>query len=86
VPGSKLEVVNGVVLRNGGFGLASAANIARKLGMTYAYELDGGGSTTLYTRTQSKWQRRDLYQVKNPTGCTCERTMSNGLAFVAPAG
>ncbi len=84
VPGSKLEVVNGVVLRNGGFGLANAANIAKKLGMTYAYELDGGGSTTLWTRTQRKWQRRDMYQVKNPTGCTCERWMSNGLAFVKP--
>ncbi len=84
IPGSKLEVVNGVVLRNGGFGLANAANIAKKLGMTYAYELDGGGSTTLWTRTQRKWQRRDLYQVKNPTGCTCERWMSNGLAFVKP--
>ena len=86
VPGSKLEVVNGVVLRNGGFGLANAANLAKKLGMTYAYELDGGGSTTLWTRTQQKWQRRDLYQVRNPTGCTCERWMSNGLAFVKPTG
>lgn len=84
VPGSKLEVINGVVLRNGGFGLANAANIAKKLGMTYAYELDGGGSTTLWTRSQSTWQRRDLYHVKNPTGCTCERWMSNGLAFVKP--
>ena len=82
VPGSKLEVINGVVLRNGGFGLANAANIAQKLGMTYAYELDGGGSTTLWTRTDRKWQRRDLYKVRNPTGCECERWMSNGLAFI----
>ncbi|MEO8107012.1 MAG: phosphodiester glycosidase family protein [Actinomycetes bacterium] len=82
VPGSKLEVINNVVLRNGGFGLANAANIATKLGMTYAYELDGGGSTTLWTRTDQTWTRRDLYKVKNPTGCACERFMSNGLAFI----
>jgi hypothetical protein len=50
VPGSKLEQVNGTLLRTGGFGLASAANIAKRLGMTAAYELDGGGSTTLWTR------------------------------------
>ena len=85
VPGSKLEVVNGVVLRTGGFGLANAANIAKSLGMVYAYELDGGGSTTLWTRTNQKWDRRDLYKVKNPTGCACERWMSNGLAFLKPA-
>ncbi len=84
VPGSKLETVNGTLLRTGGFGLASAANLAKRLGMTYAYELDGGGSTTLWTRTASDWKRRDLYGVSNPTGCTCERWMTNGLSFVLP--
>jgi hypothetical protein len=84
VPGSKLESVNGVLLRTGGFGLASAANIAKKLGMTNAYELDGGGSTTLWTRTKDTWKRRDLYGVANPSGCACERWMANGLAFVQP--
>lgn len=84
VPGSKLEQVNGVLLRTGGFGLANAANIARKLGMTNAYELDGGGSTTLWTRTAKKWTRRDMYRVANPSGCDCERWMANGLAFLAP--
>ena len=84
VPGSKLERIDGVLLRTGGFGLASAANIAESLGMTYAYELDGGGSTTMWTRTKSKWKRKDLYQVANPTGCECERWMANGLAFVRP--
>lgn len=84
VPGSKLENVNNVLLRTGGFGLASAANIAKKLGMTYAYELDGGGSTTFWTRSKQKWTRKDLYGVANPSGCTCERWMANGLAFVQP--
>jgi hypothetical protein len=84
VPGSKLENIDGTLLRNGGFGLANAANIARKLGMTYAYELDGGGSTTLYTRKGSDWTRRDMYKVRNPSGCSCERWMGNGLAFVQP--
>jgi len=84
VPGSKLEQVNGTLLRTGGFGLASAANIAKRLGMTYAYELDGGGSTTLWTRKGSDWKRRDLYGVSNPTNCTCERWMTNGLSFVLP--
>jgi hypothetical protein len=84
VPGSKLENVNGSLLRNGGFGLANAANIAKSLGMTYAYELDGGGSTTLWTRKADAWTRRDMYQVRNPSGCSCERWMGNGLAFVQP--
>ncbi|MEO8107033.1 MAG: phosphodiester glycosidase family protein [Actinomycetes bacterium] len=82
VPGSKLEVVNGVLLRTGGFSLANAANIAKTLGMTAAYELDGGGSTTLWTRNAKKWTRNDLYGVSNPSNCTCERAMGNGLAFV----
>lgn len=84
VPGSKLEVINGVTLRTGGLGLANAANVAAKLGMTYAYELDGGGSTTLYTRKSGDWTRKDLYKVRNPTNCDCERWMANGLAFVQP--
>lgn len=82
VPGSKLEQVNGVLLRTGGFGLANAANIAEKLGMTNAYELDGGGSTTLWTRSAGKWSRRDMYRVANPSGCDCERWMANGLVFL----
>ena len=84
VPGAKLEQVNGVLLRTGGFGLANAANIAKKLGMTNAYELDGGGSTTLWTRTAKKWSRKDMYKVANPSGCECERWMANGIAFLAP--
>jgi hypothetical protein len=80
VPGSKFD---GVGLRVGGFGLANAANIAKKLGMQYAYELDGGGSTTLYTRSGAgQWTRRDLYGVDTSV-CACERPMTNGLAFLA---
>ena len=80
VPGTKFD---GVGLRVGGFGLANAANLAKKLGMEYAYELDGGGSTTLWTRNNSgNWTRRDLYGV-NTSVCSCERPMTNGLAFLA---
>ena len=80
VPGSTFD---GVGLRTGGFGLANAANIAKKLGMVNAYELDGGGSTTLWTRSNlGKWSRRDLYAV-NTSVCACERPMTNGLAFLA---
>ncbi|MEO8106548.1 MAG: phosphodiester glycosidase family protein [Actinomycetes bacterium] len=80
VPGSTFD---GVGLRTGGFGLANAANIAKKLGMVNAYELDGGGSTTLWTRSNSgSWKRRDLYGV-NTSICACERPMTNGLAFLA---
>jgi hypothetical protein len=80
VPGKTFD---GVGLRTGGFGLANAANIAKKLGMTYAYELDGGGSTTLWTRSNAgTWTRRDLYGV-DTTVCACERPMTNGLAFLA---
>ncbi len=79
VPGRTFD---GVGLRTGGFGLANAANIARKLGMVNAYELDGGGSTTLWTRSNAgKWARRDLYKV-NTSVCACERPMTNGFAFV----
>ncbi|MCZ3387766.1 MAG: phosphodiester glycosidase family protein [Actinomycetia bacterium] len=80
VPGRGFD---GVGLRVGGFGLANAANIAKKLGMANAYELDGGGSTTLWTRsTAGKWTRRDLYGVDTSV-CTCERPMTNGLSFLA---
>jgi hypothetical protein len=79
VPGRTFD---GVGLRTGGFGLANAANIAKKLGMVNAYELDGGGSTTLWTRSDGgKWSRRDLYKV-NTRVCACERPMTNGFAFV----
>jgi hypothetical protein len=79
VPGKQFD---GVGLRTGGFGLASAANIAAKLGMVRAYELDGGGSTTLWTRSNSgNWSRRDLYGVDTRV-CACERPMTNGLAFI----
>lgn len=80
VPGKGFD---GVGLRIGGFGLANAANIAKKLGMSNAYEVDGGGSTTLYTRsTAGTWTRRDLYGVDTSV-CDCERPMTNGLAFLA---
>jgi hypothetical protein len=80
VPGSTFD---GVGLRTGGFGLANAANLAKKLGLEYAYELDGGGSTTLWTRnTAGTWTRRDLYGV-NTSVCSCERPVVNGLAFLA---
>lgn len=80
VPGTKFD---GVGLRVGGFGLANATNIAKKLGMANAYELDGGGSTTLWTRsTAGSWTRRDLYGVDTSV-CACERPMTNGLAFLA---
>ena len=79
VPGSTFD---GVGLRTGGFGLANAANIAESLGMQRAYELDGGGSTTLWTRSRKgDWSRRDLYSV-NTRVCACERPTPNGLAFV----
>ena len=80
VPGKSFDDVG---LRVGGFGLANAANIAKKLGMANAYELDGGGSTTLWTRsTSGSWSRRDLYGVDTSI-CACERPMTNGLAFLA---
>jgi hypothetical protein len=79
VPGTRFD---GVGLRVGGFGLANAANIAKRLGMTYAYELGGGGSTTLYTRNSGgDWTRRDLYGM-DTSECSCERAMTNGLAFL----
>jgi len=79
VPGTKFV---GPGLRVGGFGLAGEAAIAKKLNLWNAYEIDGGGSTTLYTRSSGgKWSRRDLYGFDKSTG-TYEREMPNGLAFV----
>ncbi len=79
IPGTHFD---GVGLRLGGFGLSNEAALAKKLGMTYAYELDGGGSTTLYTRSNAgKWSRRDLYGV---TGGNYERPVTNAVAFVVP--
>ena len=77
VPGSEFV---GEGLRVGGFGLAQVAHVARRMGLVNAFELDGGGSTTLYTRTSRVWSRRDLWGVK---GGNYERPVPNGLAFVA---
>ena len=72
------------LFRDGGFGLANEAAIAKRLRLVQAYELDGGGSTTLYTRnTRGRWARRDLFGVR---GGNYERTVPNGFAFVAPVG
>ena len=80
VPGNRF--VGG--LRLGGFGLANEAAIAKRLGLEFAYELDGGGSTTLYTRSKAgQWTRRDLWSFDTTTG-KYERPVMNGLAFVAP--
>jgi exopolysaccharide biosynthesis protein len=77
IPGTNFD---GVGLRLGGFGLANEAALAKKLGMFNAYELDGGGSTSLYTRSAAgKWSRRDLYGV---TGGNYERAVTNGIAFL----
>lgn len=78
VPGHQLSGTS----RTGGFGLANTAALAKKLGMRFAFELDGGASTTLYTRSNGGvWSRRDLYGV---SGGTYERPVVNGLAFLAP--
>ena len=70
-------------LRDGGLGLAMESVIAERLGLFQAYELDGGGSTTLYTRShKSGWTRRDLFGV---TGGNYEREVPNALAFILPA-
>ncbi len=83
VPGTKVYLKNGSsVQREGGMGLASAANVAKSLGMRYAYELDGGGSTSLWTRTGTQWARKDLYKMSVQSGCACERWMANGLSFL----
>lgn len=85
VPGTKVSSTGGKLVRSGGLGLANAANVAKALGMKYAYELDGGGSTSLWTRKRTVWSRQDLYKVSNPSGCSCQRWMANGLSFVPGA-
>ncbi len=81
VPG---KLFTGPGLRNGGFGLSNEAVLAKKFGLYNAYELDGGGSTTLYTRSNAgKWTRRDLYGLDTTTG-RYEREVTNGVAFLVP--
>jgi hypothetical protein len=76
VPGSNISGES----RTGGFGLANTAALAKRLGMRFAYELDGGASTTWYTRNAaSVWTRRDLFGV---SGGTYERPVANGVAFL----
>ncbi|HVQ87614.1 MAG TPA: phosphodiester glycosidase family protein [Actinomycetes bacterium] len=78
VPGTNLSGTS----RTGGIGLANIAAVAKKMGLRFAYELDGGASTTWYTRsTGGVWTRRDLVGV---SGGTYERPVDNGLAFLAP--
>jgi hypothetical protein len=78
IPGNNISGTS----RTGGFGLANSAALAKKLGMRFAFELDGGASTTWYTRsTAGTWTRRDLFGV---SGGTYERPVSDGLAFLPP--
>jgi hypothetical protein len=78
VPGNNISGTS----RTGGFGLANTAALAKKLGMRFAFELDGGASVTWYTRGGAgTWTRRDLFGV---SGGTYERPVSNGLAFLPP--
>jgi hypothetical protein len=81
VPGSKVTDEGGLS-RTGGLSLANAANVAKSLGMKYAYELDGGGTVSFYTRKKTTWTRKDLYGVTAVNNCVCERRMANGLAFL----
>ena len=78
VPGTRIDGTS----RTGGMGLANVGAVAKKMGLRFAYELDGGASVTLHTRSSSSvWSRRDLVGV---TGGTYERPVDNGLAFLAP--
>ena len=78
VPGNSISGTS----RTGGFGLANTAALAKKLGMRYAFELDGGASVTWHTRNGAgTWTRRDLWGVG---GGTYERPVANGLAFLPP--
>jgi hypothetical protein len=80
VPGTSFT---STALRIGGLGVAQAANVAARMGLVEAYVLDGGGSTTLYTRDDiGTWRRRDLWRVSDGT---YERSVPTGLAFVAGA-
>ena len=78
VPGTRIDGTS----RTGGLGLANIGAVAKKMGLRFAYELDGGASVTLHTRSSSNvWSRRDLVGV---SGGTYERPVGNGLAFLAP--
>ena len=79
IPGTNISGTS----RTGGFGLANTAALAKKLGMRFAFELDGGASTTFYTRSAAgTWTRRDLFGV---SGGTYERPVANGMAFLPPS-
>ena len=78
VPGNNISGTS----RTGGFGLANTAALAKKLGMRFAFELDGGASVTWHTRNAAgTWTRRDLWGV---SGGSYERPVANGLAFLPP--
>jgi exopolysaccharide biosynthesis protein len=78
VPGNNISGTS----RTGGFGLANTAALAKKLGMRFAFELDGGASVTWHTRSAAgSWVRRDLFGV---SGGTYERPVANGIAFLPP--
>jgi hypothetical protein len=82
VPGKLFADCPPTCLRDGGLALANVAGVAARLGFWQAYELDGGGSTTLYTRgSGGKWSRRDLYGLNTKTG-KYQRPVVNALAFM----
>ncbi|QAT42920.1 S-layer homology domain-containing protein [Aminipila luticellarii] len=78
-----LYVVDGRQTNSKGLNLVQLANHMKSLGCTYAFNMDGGGSTALYSRMPGL---ENTAGRKNTPSDGAERKVSNALLFVYQAG
>lgn len=77
-----LYAVDGRKTNSKGLNLVELANHMKALGCTYAFNMDGGGSTALYSRLPGK---ENTAGIKNTPSDGAERKVSNALLFVYKA-
>ncbi|MBP0458027.1 phosphodiester glycosidase family protein [Streptomyces bomunensis] len=82
--GSRMQVVtvDGRQADSAGITLTELGTLMKKAGSYSALNLDGGGSSTLVTRTPGS----DALHVDNSPSDGSERAVANGLALTAPDG
>ncbi|QIB69500.1 hypothetical protein Ami103574_09240 [Aminipila butyrica] len=78
-----LYVVDGRQTNSKGLNLVQVASHMKALGCTYAFNMDGGGSTALYSRLPGL---ENAVSIKNVPSEGSERKVANGLLFVYKAG
>jgi len=78
-----IYAVDGRQTNSKGLSLVELANHMKALGCVYAFNMDGGGSTALYSRLPGL---ENTAAIKNTPSEGTERKVANGLMFVYSAG